>query len=181
MVWVLLIYVIVLFPARCFANSMAPIFPLVSFEGWIAMPVIVPIEGWFYQRNKISSPYLLALKSNLMSALIGLIPAALTFWLMIGPYIGSTEPRETAIGTIFSFISLPVLLWSSFGTILGFVFHWWLSSTIEYKYASKKDLWKEQGLSKSVFLKANGITYILLFAVFGYQIVRNIIFFFEPL
>jgi hypothetical protein len=146
--------ILLIFPLAAEANSMAPIFPVLSGLGWIAMPLIICIEYFYYRNRKINNSFKLALYSNVASALVGLILAFLTFWFMGGPAIENYSD---------------VILISATITFAGILFHWWLSSIVEYQYSKRHVLWKNSGLSKSIFYKANGITYALILAVFIFQ------------
>ena len=123
-------------PTVACANSMAPLFPVLSLWGWLALPIIIVIEGAFFAGKSVRKSYKLSLYSNLWSALIGIFFAVLTFPVMLGPAI-EADFASIIIGTIFT----------SFGT----AFHWWLSSRIEHKFSKMHKLWKNDMLSVSLF------------------------------
>jgi hypothetical protein len=149
---------LVFFPNVAYANSMAPIFPLISTVGWLAMPIIIAIESIFYHKKSINNPIKLSLYSNLASATVGLLPAAVTFPIMLGPII---EP-----------INLYIIYLGAFITLGAIIFHWWLSSYLEYKFSQWHKLWKNSNTPRSIFYKANAITYGLITLAFAYLFVR---------
>ena len=133
------------------ANSMAPVFPLVSLFGWCAMPLIIAIEAFFYAKNEINNPIKLSVYSNIVSAIVGLLLAVINFPIMIGPASGPTA-KIIYTGAII--------------TVSAIIFHWWFSSKIEYAFAKRHNLWKKNDLYRSLFYKANGITYSIVLLVF---------------
>ena len=137
----------VFLPTIACANSMAPIFPVLSTWGWFAMPLIVLLEGAFYARSAVRNPLRLSLYSNLWSGLIGLLPAALTFPIMLGP----------AIDADFASILIGAGV-----TISCTTFHWWFSSRLEHAFAKRHKLWKDEPILLPVFFKANGLSYGLI-------------------
>lgn len=141
----------VLLPEEALANSMAPIFPLISGVGWAAMPIIIGVESLYYYLKTVNNPVRLALYSNLVSALAGLVIAIITLPITLGPAV---DPYLWAI-------YLGVVLSS-----LAIVFHWWLSSHIEYRFSKWHKLWKNTDLPVTVFYKANAISYGLLYLIF---------------
>lgn len=151
---------LLIFPQGAEANSMAPIFPLLSGLGWVAMPIIILIEYLFYRKSRINNPFKLSLYSNVVSAVFGLFLAFLTFWFMAGPPIENYSD---------------VIIISAAITLVGIFFHWWLSSTIEFHFSIRHNLWRNSSLSKSLFYKANGITYSFILICFVFQFVRFLI------
>ena len=149
-IWFLIILSLFI-PQAAMANSMAPVFPTISMLGWIAMPVIIAIEAGYYAIKSINNPIKLSVYTNIASALAGLVIALLTFPVMLGPAI---EGPDSVIGA------------GMFYSLLAIIFHWWFSSTIEYWFSAKHKLWKSSGLPKSIFYKANSITYSLILMLF---------------
>jgi len=147
-----------LIPQVSCANSMAPIFPLLSFTGWFALPLIILIEGVFYSRKSLPHPYKLSIYSNLVSALVGIGLAVVTFPVMLGP---SIDPY------------LDVILMGSLATVAGIIFHWWFSSYIEHRFAQRHKLWKAESISRRVFFQANGITYAIITMYLSYMLLNQ--------
>lgn len=156
----ILIFTLLAFPSVAHANSMAPVFPLLSIYGWVAMPLIILIEAQIYKRTSINNPYKLSIYSNIASAALGLLLAGITFPVMIGPPI---EPYPEVIypGAIITFLAI--------------IIHWWLSSFIEYKFSKWHTIWRDKGIKLSTFYKANGLTYALIFVIFAVNIMRLLI------
>ena len=140
------------------ANSMAPIFPLISFSGWMALPAIIFIEYLYFWRKKVNRPFILALYGNLYSTLIGMLPAVLTFYIMLGPPLGP--------------YGLEILL-GSISSLSAIVFHWWFSSKLEHSFARKHRFWKNEDLKRSDFYIVNGVTYFCIFVYFFKGIAVN--------
>ena len=138
---------------------MAPIFPLLSFAGWFALPLIILIEGLFYSRKSLPHPYKLSLYSNLVSALVGIVLAVVTFPVMLGPPI---EPYPD------------ILVVGSIATVAGIIFHWWCSSYLEHRFAQKHKLWKVEGIPSRIFFQANGITYAIIALYFSYLLLNEL-------
>jgi hypothetical protein len=143
--------IVVFLPEVALANSMAPIFPIISGIGWIAMPIIIVLESLFYCRKLINNPFRLALYSNIVSALFGLIVAVVTLPIMAGPAV---DPYLWAIylGAVLSSVAI--------------VSHWWFSSYLEYRFSKWHTLWKNRDFPISIFYKANAITYSLIYLLF---------------
>jgi hypothetical protein len=154
------------------ANSMAPILPLVSILGWFAMPIIVAIEGFYFKKIKVAEPYRLSLYSNLFSASVGLLLAAAGLPLMLGPPIMGdlslllkTRPD----------MADRLLVISSSATVVGFAINWFLSSILEFKFSRWHPRWKNIPLEKAHFFRLNGISYGILFLVFGLRMMDEIL------
>jgi len=144
-------------PSIVMANSMAPVFPVISGVGWVSMPLIIAIEAEYYANKNINNPIKLAIYSNIASAIVGLLLALVTFPLMVGPAI------EAYIEVIYP------------GALISFVaigFHWWLSSTVEHRFSVKHKLWKNLDLPKALFYKANSFTYGLILVLFLVNVIR---------
>lgn len=154
------VWVALFFPDVVCANSMAPIFPVLSVWGWLALPIIVVIEGAFFAGKSVRNPYKLSFYSNLWSALIGIAFAVLTFPIMLGPAIDA-DFASIIIGAIF--------------TIFGTTFHWWLSSRLEHKFSKMHTLWKNDKIPVSLFYKANGLSYGLIVAIFSIGLIRLVL------
>lgn len=148
------------------ANTMAPIFPMISSLGWIAMPVIIILEGLFYYRASINNPLKLSIYSNLTSALFGLIVAVVTLPILLGPAVDPHLPSIYA-GAIISMV--------------GVAFHWWLSSFLEYKFSRWHKLWRDTNAPISLFYRANGITYSLILVLFIVMIIRQLIEYYDKI
>ena len=144
---IFIIMLLVLLPEVALANSMGPILPVVSFSGWLAMPIIIAVEAYYYKRASINNPIRLACYANLWSGFVGLVPALLTAPIMLGPPVDSHAPIVTSF--IFS--------------TLGVIFHWWLSSYTEYRFAAWHKRWRGADLPISIFYGANRITYGLIY------------------
>lgn len=151
---------LLLLPGVAHANSMAPIFPVVSMTGWIALPLIVLVEGLFHSRRSLPHPFRLSFYSNLWSALVGLLPAVATFPLMLGPAI---DPY------------LDIMLVGGVLTVVGLLFHWWLSSHLEHWFCSRHRLWKDEHIPLSHFYRVNGLSYNLIALWFLIMLVRLLI------
>lgn len=167
------LFVFLYIPINSYANSMAPILPLINIGGWFALPIIICIEGLILKKQNIEKPIKLAIYSNLISSLVGLVPAALTFWLMLGPV--SERELELLISSNKLDFARSLLLVSTIACTLAFIFNWWLSSFVEHKFTQKNKYWKKLNLPRSLFYKINGITYSLLFLVYGYGAIQNIL------
>lgn len=157
---ILPILVALALPDVACANSMAPLFPVLSAWGWLALPMIILIEGAFFAGKSVRNPYKLSLYSNLWSAFIGILFAVLTFPVTVGPAIDA-DLASIIIGTSF--------------TIFGTTFHWWLSSRIEQKFSKKHALWKNDKLPITLFYKANGLSYGLITVFFSIGLIRLIL------
>ena len=157
-IWFLIILLLFI-PQAAMANSMGPVFPFLSALGWIAMPIIIAIEAGYYAIKSINNPIKLSVYTNIASALAGLVIALLTFRIMLGPAIGGSDVE--IVGGLFY-------------TLLAIIFHWWFSSTIEYWFSAKHKLWKSSGLPKSIFYKANGITYGLILMLLVFNVLSRI-------
>jgi hypothetical protein len=157
---VLLVVLILLIPKVALANTMAPIFPVISTVGWLAMPVIVILEAYLYYRAAVNNPIKLSLYSNIASACFGLLVASITLPVMLGPAI---EPHLFSIylGACISFVAI--------------LFHWWLSSYLEFRFSKWHKLWKNKELPISTFFMANGISYGLIFVLFSVHIVLQLL------
>jgi hypothetical protein len=157
---ILLVILILLIPEVALANTMAPIFPLISTVGWLAMPAIVILEAFLYYRVAVNNPIRLSIYSNITSALFGLLVAGITLPVMLGPAI---EPHLFSIyvGACFSFVAI--------------LFHWWLSSYVEFMFSQWHKLWKKQQVPISTFFIANGISYGLIFVLFSVYIARQLL------
>lgn len=138
---------------------MAPIFPLLSFTGWFALPLIILIEGVFYSCKSLPHPYKLSIYSNLVSALVGIGLAVVTFPLMLGPPI---DPY------------LDVILMGTVATIAGIIFHWWVSSYVEHRFAQKHKLWEAEAIPRRIFFQANGITYAIIALFFSCMLLNEV-------
>lgn len=139
------------FPKTVFANSFAPIAPFISGIGWIAMPVIVGVEAMFYRNRRIKYSFRLSLYSNIFSALVGLVFAVVTLPAMLGPAV---DPYLWAI--VFGVVISTMVI----------VFHWWMSSRLEFWFSNWHKLWKNEAIPLSMFYKANAITYGLIYIYF---------------
>ena len=156
----MLLAVAMLSPDVARANSMAPIFPAVSMAGWLALPIIILLEGAFYSRKSVRHPFRLSLYSNLWSAFVGLLLAAATLPVMLGPAIDAYLNIIVVGGVI---------------TAIGLLFHWWFSSYLEQKFSKWHKLWKSENIPASHFYRANGLSYGLITLFFLIGIVRLLI------
>lgn len=157
---ILLTVFLLLFPSVALANTMAPVFPILSVIGWTALPIIVVIEAAYYHKKSTDNPIRLAIYSNLFSAIIGLALAIVTAPVMIGPSV------EKHLFSIYA---------GAFISVGAIALHWYLSSYFEFKFSQWHKLWKDSGLKKSLFYKANAITYSLILLLFSIMTVRQLI------
>jgi len=165
-----LVVSMVVLPA--FANSMAPILPMISFFGWLGLPLIVLVEGFFWRRKGLKEPFRFSLYANFWSSLVGIIPAALTFWIMVGPFFDGDVASLLRSGRRDS--AIYILILSGIASSLGFVFHWWFTTQIEYRYFLRQK-WESTNsqFSKKDFYLVNAITYALLaMLIIGQQIQK---------
>jgi len=161
---ILLTVTLLLFPSVAQANTMAPVFPILSGIGWTALPIIVVIEAVYYYKKSTNNPIRLAIYSNLFSAMIGLALAVVTAPLMIGPSV------EKHLFLIYA---------GAFISVGAIALHWYLSSYFEYKFSQWHKLWKESGLKKSLFYIANAITYSLILLLFSIMTVKQLMDYYQ--
>ena len=137
------------------------------------MPIIVIVEWVLLLRANIKHPFLLSLYANLVSGLIGIIPAVLSTPLMLGPVLPGELKSIMKNGS--SGIVATTIVISIAATIGAIIFFWWLSSHIEYRFSQKTNRWCDQDLSLSLFYRVNAVTYGLIFLFFGYLVTSSIL------
>jgi hypothetical protein len=163
----LLILFLLLTPTLAFANTVAPLLPLLSAWSTMILPLIFVLEALHYKRSKIPSPYKLSFQTNLISSLVGLVlwfaigllifvpyesPSNIRFWM-------ARQPNKDFSQTIQTMIYLPYIF---------LIPNCFVSAWIEYLSAKKLKTWKNTNLSFKTFLKASLISYfaIALFLFF---------------
>jgi len=67
------LFVFLLAPMVAFANSAAPLLPVVSLMGIFILPLIVLIEGIYYRKRGVPDPFNFAAHVNLFSTFAGLV------------------------------------------------------------------------------------------------------------
>ncbi|WNO08448.1 hypothetical protein [Teredinibacter sp. KSP-S5-2] len=132
------------------ANSLAPILPIMSAWGWLAMPVIIFIEFIYFKRRGYYRSLALSAYGNLFSGVVGIGPALITAPSMLGPSIEADRP-SIIIGVI--------------ACTLGVLFNWWLSSKIEFFFVRRHRWWRQSGLTIKQFYQANMLTYSIFASV----------------
>ena len=70
---ILILFGFLFLPLTAFANSAAPLLPVVSSMGIFLLPIIVIIEGIYYRKRGIPKSFSFAFKVNLFSTFAGLI------------------------------------------------------------------------------------------------------------
>jgi len=152
-----------------YANSIAPILPLFSILGWIALPIIIGIEGFLFRRSNVSEPFRLATYANLVSSLAGLPLAIVTAPLMIPPFpLGSEVKLMIEKGNLKGGSILVAM--GLMGLVMGFAINLWISTRVEHWVASKNMRWKNLALSKKLFIEVNLRTYVLISLFFLYDL-----------
>lgn len=158
---IVLIIALLLIPEFALANSMAPVFPLISSVGWVVLPIIIGLEAVYYHKKRVKNPVRLSVYSNIVSAFIGIFVAALNLPIMLGPAFDAETPKVFYLGMVI--------------TVIAIIFHWWLSSTVEYRFSRWHKLWKQSEMRLSLFYKANGITYSIIFFIFAVGYINALV------
>lgn len=89
--------------------------------------------------------------ANVMSGLVGLIPAVLTLNMIPGPAI-STYGWSAVTGLVLS--------------VIGTFVHWWFSSAVEFGAIRKHERWRKEKLTFENFKEANKRSYRLILLYF---------------
>ena len=155
----LILGALVPFPAH--ANQVGPLLPLGSARGWLGLPLIVLIEGFILKNFELPSPFKLALKVNVVSALWGLPLTFVNIFIPIPGMFLVYEPR--ALADAQSQVNA-IWFYGVTGLVAMFAMGWF-SYWIELKHA-RKILEPGNAVRKRPLLVANGISYSILIALY---------------
>ena len=153
---------LILTPSIAFANTAAPLLPVLSTFSTVLLPIIFIIEAIYYKKFKIPSPFKLSLQTNLISSFVGLI-----LWSILGVTLIKV-PFESAAGIrhwmgIFPNRDFTHTIWAMiFMPYIFLIPNCLVSALIEYFSAKKLKTWKDNKLSYMTFLKASALSYLAI-------------------
>lgn len=162
-------------PLVAFANSAAPLLPVVSSMGILLLPLIVIIEGTYYWKRGIPKSFRFAFKVNLFSTFAGLIIFFIPGIILFTKYgIGFEssyflrkymEERGTN--------PAPLIYQMIVSTILFLMLNCLFSAWIEHWRGKKLKQWNNFEIPFSCILTANILSYTFLLVWFYFIVFKG--------